>query len=172
LEYGLSHVVVPAGKLRSFEGYEAGAETGVRISLAAPADGSGGAIIDASDNSEGLVTTVKFVRMSLMYEHIEGNSDYCFIKFSSLSGTVVMEDVVLCSRNPNEGKKHPGSVIKIMSGGGIFTRVSFRDIFMKEGSLIELEGGGLTVDSCIFSGVSSGEEGTADCGVIHAGMNE
>jgi hypothetical protein len=95
----------------------------VQISLTA----SDVAIIDASNNNGGGLTTVKFVNVGLKYNFVEGK-DYCFIKFSSISGNVIMEDVYLCSTSADNGKRHTGCVIKIILGGGVFTYVSFKDI--------------------------------------------
>jgi hypothetical protein len=164
-EYSISHIVVPGGKLRSFEGES---KTEVRIGLTA----SDVSIIDASNDDEGGSTIVKFVNVSLAYNYVEGK-DYCFIKFSSISGSVIMEDVDLYSAGADNGKRHPGCCVKIISGCGVFTHVLFKDISSKRGSLIELEGGPLHVDSCDFTGIIGGVDGnTVDGGVLHASMNK
>jgi hypothetical protein len=94
--------------------------------------------------------------MVLTYMYVERNGNYCFLKFASTTGTLTMEDVYFSSPQPEGGKKHPKSVIKVMGGKIVLTGMWFEDLEMLRGSVIELEGGLLTVDGCKFTNINSG----------------
>jgi hypothetical protein len=148
IDYYIEHLFVPSGKTRSFKG---ASKEGVVIKLNAVRDSD--AVIDASGGGD---TLVSFEKMTFNYMYPEGNENYCFLKFSSTSKSLTLEDVDFSSPTAGE-KKHRTSVIKVTSSCAVFRRVSFRNLRVASGSVIELSGGPLTVDGCTFSNVVSGE---------------
>jgi hypothetical protein len=162
--YDLSHIIVPIGKYREFEGESL---TGVTVHLIPPVMESADAIIDASG---GGGTSFKIQKMTFIYDYSKRIVDYFFIKFSSSSGKLTIENIALSSPTPAGENKHQTGLIKIESGSADFTNVSFKNIIMEKGSVINTNintGNKCVIDGCSFSDCKiMGDNGGGSC--IHA----